>query len=74
LIRAAIALVSLSALAAALLVIVLFFTALWQLETAWVIGALFVACMSCLIASLVLFIHDINQSLAALKLELKGKQ
>jgi hypothetical protein len=72
LIRAAIALVSLSALAAALLVIVLFFTALWQLETAWLIGALFVACMSFLIASLVLFIDDINQSLAALKLELRS--
>jgi hypothetical protein len=71
LIRAAITLVSVSALAAAILVIVLFFTALWQLETAWLIGALFVACMACLIAGLIVFIHDINQSLAALRLELK---
>jgi hypothetical protein len=70
-IRAAIALVAMSALAAALLVIVLFLTALWQAETAWLIGGLFLACMGCLIASLVLFIHDINQSLAALGLELE---
>jgi hypothetical protein len=40
------------------------------LETAWLIGALFVLCMACLIASLALFIHDVNQSLAALRLEL----
>ena len=70
-IRAAIALVATSALSAAILVIVLFFTALWLVETAWLIGALFVVCMACLIVSLVLFIHDINQSLAALKLELE---
>src|SRR3990172_9109691 len=67
LIRAAITLVSMSALAAGILIIVLFFTALWQLETAWLIGALFVVCMVCLIASLIVFIHDINQSLAALR-------
>jgi len=70
LIRAAIALASTSALAAAILIIVLFFTALWQVETAWVIGGLFIGCMACLIGSLIVFIHDINQSLAALKLEL----
>ena len=45
-------------------------TALWQIETAWPIAMLFVACMACLIGSLLVFIHDINQSLAALKLEL----
>jgi hypothetical protein len=72
LIRAAITLAALSALFAAILIIVLFFTALWQLETAWLIGALFVLCMACLIASLALFIHDVNQSLAALKLEIKA--
>lgn len=70
LIRAAIALASTSALCAAILIIVLFFTALLQVETAWVIGGLFIACMACLIGSLVIFIHDINLSLAALKLEL----
>lgn len=71
LVRTAIVLVSVSALAAAVLIGVLFCTALWQLETAWLIGTLFLACMACLIGSLIVFIHDINQSLAALKLELK---
>jgi hypothetical protein len=70
LIRLAIALASMSALGAALLIIALFLTALWQIETAWPIAMLFVACMACLIGSLLVFIHDINQSLAALKLEL----
>ncbi len=70
LIRLAIALASMSALAASILIIVLFLTALWQIETAWLIGTVFIACMLCLIGSLVVFIHDVNQSLAALKLEL----
>ena len=69
-IRLAIILASMSALAAAILVIVLFFTALWQLETAWLIGGLFILCMACLIGSMIMFMCDINQSLAALKLEL----
>lgn len=71
LIRAAITLVSLSALSAAILIIVIFLTALWRLETALLIIALFVVCMVSLIAALIMFIHDINQALAALKLELK---
>ncbi|MEW5975985.1 MAG: DUF2721 domain-containing protein [Acidobacteriota bacterium] len=70
LIRLAIALAATSALAAAILMIVLFLTALWAMETAWLIGALFILCMTCLIGSLVVFIHDVNQSLVALKLEL----
>jgi len=73
LIRLAIALVSVSALAAAILIIVLFMTALWQVETSWIIVVLFIVCMLCLIGSLALFIHDINQSLAALKLELEAE-
>ena len=73
LIRLAIALASVSALAAAILIIVLFLTALWQIETSWIIVILFVVCMLCLIGSLALFIHDINQSLAALKLELEAE-
>ncbi len=72
LIRLAITLASMSALAAAILIIVLFLTALWQFETAWLIGTVFIACMLCLIGSLVVFIHDVNQSLAALKLELSS--
>jgi hypothetical protein len=74
LIRLAIALAAMSALAAAILIIMLFFTALWQIEIAWLIGALFIACMTCLIGSLVAFIHDINRSLAALKLEIEERR
>ena len=70
LIRTAIMLCAMSALAAAILIIVIFFTALWQLEAALLIGALFILCMLCLIGALIFVIQDINQSLAALKLEM----
>jgi len=72
LIRLAIVLSAMSALAAAVLIIALFFTALLQVDSAWLIGVLFITCMACLIGSLAVFIHDLNQSLAALKLELDG--
>jgi hypothetical protein len=72
LIRAAITLSSISALAAALLIIVLFLIALFQIEFGWVIVMLFIICMGCLIASLIVFIKDINHSLTALKLELRN--
>ena len=74
LIRLSIALASLSALFAAILIIALFLTALLQMESAWLICALFITCLACLIGSLIVFIHDINQALAALKLELAGKE
>jgi hypothetical protein len=70
LVRTAITLAAMSELAAAVLIIVLFFTALWGMDTAWLVAALFIACMGCLIGSLIVFIKDINQTLAALKLEL----
>ena len=70
LIRTAIMLSSMSALATAILLIVIFLTALWLLEAAWLIGSLFILCMLCLIGALIFVILDINQSLAALKLEL----
>lgn len=72
LIRLAIILTSMSALAAAILIIAIFFTALWHIETALLIGILFIICMACLIGALVIFIHDLNQSLSALKVELTG--
>jgi hypothetical protein len=71
LIRLAITLASASALCAALLIITLFLTALLNIEDAWLISALFMVCMVLLIGSLVVFIHDINQSLNALRLELQ---
>ncbi len=71
--RAAIAAACLSVLFAALLVIVLFVGAMLGLAvTAPVVGGLFIACMTGLIASLVMYIADINRSLGALKLEIEG--
>lgn len=71
-IRLSISLAAISALSAALLVIVLFVTALLSANSAWLIAAMFATCMASLIGSLLVFLHDINQSLAALKLELEG--
>jgi hypothetical protein len=71
LIRLAIILASTSALCAALLIVILFLTALFMLEDAWLISIMFVGCLGSLIVSLLIFIHDVNQSLAALKLELE---
>ena len=70
LVRAGIALAAFSVLLAALLVISLFLGALLQLGIASVIVTLFVLCMLSLIASLLLFISDINLSLKALGLEM----
>ena len=69
-IRLSITLASTSALFAAILIVILFATALLQLEDAWLISLVFVICIMTLIASLLIFIHDINQSLIALRLVL----
>jgi Cu/Ag efflux pump CusA len=70
LLQSAIALVAVSALLAALLVIVLFITVLMKIEAAFILSALFILCMSSLIAALVYFLRDINYTLHALALEL----
>lgn len=70
LLRGAITLGAVSVLLAAILVIVLFLTALLQLEVAWLIGAIFIGSMASLIGSLAAFIRDLNQALLALRLEL----
>jgi len=72
LVRLSITLAAVSLLLAALLIIALFVTALLYLEAAALLASLFIACMVTLIASIVVFIRDINFSLAALKLELGG--
>jgi hypothetical protein len=71
LLRLSIALAALSILQASLLVIILFLIALLKLEISVVIIALFFGSMACLIFSVLLFIVDINVSLAALKLEIE---
>ncbi|TFH34262.1 MAG: DUF2721 domain-containing protein [Anaerolineales bacterium] len=72
--RTAITLSAASALCSGLLVIFIFLAALWGFGSGWFIISLFVSGLVCLIASLVLFIHDINQSLAALRVELDTNQ
>lgn len=70
-IRLSIILTACSALFAAILVVVLFLTAILVLEVAWLVTTFFILCMLSLIGALVTFIQDINQSLTALKLELE---
>jgi hypothetical protein len=70
LVRLAIILATLSVLMAAVLIIALFLAALSGLEIGVLVILLFVGCMGSLIASLVVFIADIDLSLSALKLEI----
>lgn len=70
-VRAAIAFASVAVLLAALLIIVLFFEVLAHLRPAAPVAWLFVSCMACLIASLLLFISDVNLSLQALRVEIQ---
>jgi hypothetical protein len=70
LIRVSILLASTSVLCAACLIIVLFITALFKFEDAWLVSILFVTCLLSLIGSLIAFITDINRSLSAFKVEL----
>lgn len=67
--RASITMAAVSVLLVAVLVILLFCGALFQVESAGVIVALFVGCMCSLIASLMFFIRDVNLSLQALWLD-----
>jgi len=71
-IRLSIILAALSALLASALIITLFVTALLHWGQGFLVGLIFIACMTALFASLVAFICDINLSLHALRLELKG--
>lgn len=70
LIQRAIILAATSLLFAAVLIITLFFTALFQWELAVPVSLLFICCLAALIGSLGMFIMDIRLSLKALKLEL----
>ena len=70
LIRLVIILSTTSVLLAGLLVISLFFAALLQLESAFFVVLCFILCMASLIASLLLFLVELQMSLHALRLEL----
>jgi hypothetical protein len=70
LLRNAITLATLSVLLIAVLIIVLFITAILNIEDVWLILILFIGSMGFLIASLVAFLQDLNQSLIAFKLDI----
>jgi len=69
-VRMAIMFVSLAILLAALLIIAIFFSAVFGFEPSGPVTAIFVSCMACVIAAMVLFLKDINVSLAAVSMEL----
>lgn len=69
LMRFAIGALTVSALSAALLVIVLFISVWLQLPIGWLIGALFILSMSALCIALLIFIREIHFSLEAIALE-----
>jgi hypothetical protein len=69
--RHAIILGSTTVLLVALLILVLFVTALLQIEAGWLIVTLFCLSLLSLIGSVVAFIHDMNLALAAVRLELR---
>ncbi len=73
LLRTAIVFAAFSALFAAILVIAMFLAALFRWEIAALIGLLFIACMGCLVVSLIFFIQDLNRSLTALRID-AGKE
>ena len=70
LLQQAIILAVLCVLFAAVLVITLFFTAAFHINDAWLIGALFICSLGALILSLLAFIRELNQSLAAFRLDI----
>src|SRR5215467_8450912 len=70
LLQRAIAFATICVLCAAVLVITLFFTAALHIEDAWFIGILFTAAMGSLIASLIAFLQELNQSLIAFRLDI----
>ena len=68
--RLSIVLATSSVLLAGLLIISLFLTALLHLEAALLVSLCFILCMASLIASLIVFLLDLQMSLTALRLEL----
>ncbi len=68
--RRAIGLAVICVLSAALLVLMIFLTALLRLDDAWLLGLIFVTGMGSLVASLWSFFQDVQQSLVTVKLEL----
>jgi VIT1/CCC1 family predicted Fe2+/Mn2+ transporter len=74
LIQASIILSALSVLFAALMVITLFFTALFKWNCPAAISTLFICCLLALIASLIAFLADIHLSMHALRMEFSNSK
>lgn len=68
--RLAIACLALSALCAALLIVLIFLTAVLQLESAVWIAVFFAGALLLLVFSLLIFVLDVNRSLLVLRLEI----
>jgi Protein of unknown function (DUF2721) len=71
LIQVSVIMAAICLLLVAVLISVLFFTALFKLEDGLLIAIIFIACMASLIVSLLAFIREVQLSLHALKLELE---
>ncbi|HHE07821.1 MAG TPA: DUF2721 domain-containing protein [Chlorobaculum parvum] len=71
-VRSAIMLAAASCLGAATLIILLFLTSLLHFEVPLLVSIVFIISMISLIASLVLFIVDVNLTLSALYIEFEG--
>ena len=69
--RLAVILGATTVLLVAMLILVLFVAALFRLEAGWLIVGIFCLSQVALIGSMFAFIHDMNLSLAAVRLELK---
>lgn len=68
-IRMAILLATMTCLGASVMIMLLFYSVLADIDTSILIAVLFFACMASLSASLIFFLFDINLTLTALKIE-----
>jgi len=74
LLQQSIILVAISILFAAILIITLFLTALFNFNSAWLIAFLFISDLAALILALIVFIQDLNLSLTAFKMDVEGEK
>ncbi|HVS53114.1 MAG TPA: DUF2721 domain-containing protein [Opitutaceae bacterium] len=70
--RLSITLGAITVLLVAVLILILFVTALLRIEAGWLIVTIFCVSQLSLIGSMLAFIHDMNLSLAAVRLEIKS--
>ena len=70
LLRWAVGLAVLSVMLASVLIVTLFMATLLQLEIAWVISLIFIACLASLVGSAAIFLREVQRSLVALDIEI----